>query len=111
MEFASESLFGISGHGVRLAVDPRRQRRVAAVGLSRYALGMRTIEGEVVDGRVVVPGERLRDGLVTVIVDDDAGPRLSDDDIAQLRASQAAIRQGEYLTANEVFDHLRRKRA
>lgn len=73
---------------------------------------MRTIEGEVVDGRVVVPGERLRDGLiVTVIVDDDAPPKLSDDDIAQLRASQAAIRQGEYLTANEVFDHLRRKRA
>jgi hypothetical protein len=73
---------------------------------------MRTIEGEVVDGRVVVPGERLRDGLVvTIIVDDDAGPKLSDDDIAQLRASQAAIRQGEYLTANEVFDHLRRKRA
>ena len=73
---------------------------------------MRSIEGQVVDGRVVVEGERLQDGqTVTVLVDDDAPPRLSDQDIATLRASQAAVRAGEFVTANEVFDHIRRKRA
>ena len=72
---------------------------------------MRALVGQVIDGRVVVPGETLRDGAaVTVIVDDD-GPELSDADVAQLRTSQETIRAGDFVTADEVFEHLRRKRA
>jgi hypothetical protein len=70
------------------------------------------VEGQVVDGRVVVPGEQLRDGAaVTVIVEDLEPPALSDTDVAELRAAQAAIRAGEYVTVDEMFDLLRRKRA
>ena len=72
---------------------------------------MRALAGHVVDGRVVVPGEHLQEGAsVTILVDDDTAPRLSDDDIAELSASQAAIRGGDFVTADDLYDHLVRKR-
>jgi hypothetical protein len=72
---------------------------------------MRTAEGQVVDGKVVLVGERLRDGAsVTVLIDDDPPPALTDADVDELRASQTSVRSGEYLTADEVFDQIRRKR-
>lgn len=46
---------------------------------------------------------------MTILVDDDTVP-LSDDDIAELTASQAAIRGGDCVTADDLFEHLGRKR-
>jgi hypothetical protein len=72
---------------------------------------MRAVAGQVVDGRVVVHGDPLPDGaVVTVIVADDAPP-VSDADVAELAAARDGIRSGAFLTADEVFEHLRRKRA
>ena len=73
---------------------------------------MRAVEGHVIDGRVVVPGEQLRNGAaVTVIVDDAEAPDLTDVDIAELSAAQSGIRSGDFITADELFNHLRQKRA
>jgi hypothetical protein len=47
---------------------------------------------------------------VTVIVDDPEAPVLSDADIAELNAAQAGIRSGDFITADELFNHLRQKR-
>ncbi len=46
---------------------------------------------------------------VTVLVDDDTPVRLSDDDILELKAAQAEIRAGEYVTVDELFTLLRKK--
>jgi hypothetical protein len=74
-------------------------------------LRMRAIQGQVVDGRVV-PGEKLRNGsAVTIIVEDEELPDLTDADVAELASARDEIRAGEYVTANQVFEHLRRKRA
>ncbi len=73
---------------------------------------MRAVEGHVIDGRVVVPGEKLRNGAaVTVIVEDAESPELSDADIAELNSAQAGIRSGDFITPDELFNHLRQKRA
>jgi hypothetical protein len=73
---------------------------------------MRAVAGHVIDGRVVVPGEQLRNGAaVTVIVDDSEAPDLSNADIAELNSAQAGIRSGDFITADELFNHLRQKRA
>ena len=72
---------------------------------------MRAADGHVVDGKVVVAGERLRDGAaVVVLLEDDAPPSLTDSDIEALQVAQAAVRAGAYVTADEVFAHLARKR-
>ena len=72
---------------------------------------MRAIAGQIVDGRVVVPGTTLTNGAaVMVILDDETGPALTDQDAAELLAAQASVRRGEFVTANELFAHLRSKR-
>jgi hypothetical protein len=72
---------------------------------------MRALAGHVVDGRVVVPGEHLQEGAsVTILVEDDTASRLTDDDIAELKASQGAIRGGDFVTADDLFDRLGRRR-
>ena len=72
---------------------------------------MRAADGHVVDGKVVVAGERLRNGAtVVVLLEDDAPHSLTESDIEALQASQATIRAGAYVTADEVFAHLARKR-
>lgn len=72
---------------------------------------MRLLEGHVVDGRIEVAGEPLVEGAtVTVIVEEESPPRLTDADIEELKASQAEIRRGEYVTIDELFALLKRKR-
>jgi hypothetical protein len=72
---------------------------------------MRAADGHVVDGKVVVAGERLRDGAaVVVLFEDDAPPSLTDSDIEALQVAQSAVRDGAYVTADEVFAYLARKR-
>ena len=73
---------------------------------------MRALEGQVVGGRVVIAGEELADGInVTVLVDEEKTPRLTDADVADLKASQDEIRRGEFVTTDELFDVLLRKRS
>jgi len=72
---------------------------------------MRALSGQVVAGQVVVTDGELPDGAtVTVLLDDDEGPPLSDADVAALQDAHARIVAGEFITADEAFEHLRSKR-
>jgi hypothetical protein len=72
---------------------------------------MRLLEGLVVDGHIEVGGEALVEGsTVTVLIEEKSTPQLTDADIEELKASQAEIRRGEYVTVDELFSLLKRKR-
>jgi LmbE family N-acetylglucosaminyl deacetylase len=71
---------------------------------------MRIVTGRVVDGKVVVEGERLEEGALVTVVAQDEGEsfQVSDDEKVFLLESLAEIRRGESVTAAEMFDELRR---
>ncbi len=71
---------------------------------------MRIVTGRVIDGKVVVDGERLEEGAFVTVVAQDEGESfaLSESDKGFLLESLAEIRRGDFITASEMFDELRR---
>jgi hypothetical protein len=71
---------------------------------------MRIVTGRVVDGNVVVEGERLQEGVLVTVVAQDEGDsfHVHDQQKAFLLESLAEKRRGESVTAAEMFDELRR---
>jgi hypothetical protein len=73
-----------------------------------YSTSMKTFAGEVVNGCVRVP---IPNGtLVTILVDDvDGHASPNDNDMAELRAAQANIDAGQYMSGDALFAYLASK--
>ena len=71
---------------------------------------MKVATGTVIDGKVVVEGESLAEGTkVTVVLrEDEEFFDLTAEEEAELLASIAEIERGEYITADELLERLRR---
>lgn len=71
---------------------------------------MKVATGTVIDGKVVVEGERLAEGTkVTVVLREDGESfELSPEEETELLGSIAEIERGEYITADELLERLRR---
>ena len=71
---------------------------------------MKVATGTVVDGKVVVEGESLAEGSkVTVILrEDEESFDLTPEEEAELLASIAEIERGDYITADDLLERLRR---
>lgn len=71
---------------------------------------MKVATGTVVDGKVVVEGEVLAEGsTVTVVLrEDDEHFDLTEEEEAELLTSIAEIERGEYITAEDLLNRLRR---
>jgi hypothetical protein len=71
---------------------------------------MKVATGTVVDGKVVVEGEPLAEGTkVTVVLrEDDESFDLTPEEEEELLASVAEIERGDYITADELLERLRR---
>jgi hypothetical protein len=71
---------------------------------------MKVATGTVVDGKVVVEGESLAEGTkVTVVLrEDDESFDLTPEEEEELLASIAEIERGDYITADELLEQLRR---
>ena len=71
---------------------------------------MKVATGTVIDGKVVVEGESLSEGTkVTVVLrEDEEFFHLTPQEEAELLASIAEIERGEYITADELLERLRR---
>jgi hypothetical protein len=71
---------------------------------------MKVATGTVIDGKVVVEGESLEEGTkVTVVLrEDEEFFDLTPEQEAELLASIAEIERGEYITAEELLERLRR---
>jgi hypothetical protein len=71
---------------------------------------MKVATGTVIDGKVVVEGESLAEGTkVTVVLrEDDESFDLTPEEEEELLASIAEIERGEYITAEELLERLRR---
>ncbi len=81
--------------------------------LSRLRSSIRTMKvatGTVIDGKVVVEGESLAEGTkVTVVLrEDEESFDLTPEEEEELLASIAEIERGEYITADELLERLRR---
>jgi hypothetical protein len=76
----------------------------------KYDSRMRIATGKVVDGRVVVEGVALDEGAtVTVLArEDDESFELSPQQEAELLASIGEAERGEFLSAQELLQNLRR---
>lgn len=73
--------------------------------------GMRVARGKVVGKTVILEGEPLPEGShVTVWAEDSAGFELDDESLDELAAADAACTRGEGLTAEQLFERLRRLR-
>jgi len=74
---------------------------------------MRIATGKVVDGKVVIDGAPLEEGAsVTVLSrDEESGFTLSPEEEAELLLSIAEADRGETISAEEVLERLRRRRA
>ena len=71
---------------------------------------MKVATGTVVDGKVVVEGESLAEGTkVTVVLrEEEESFDLTPEEEAELLASIDEIERGEYVSADEVLERLRR---
>ncbi len=71
---------------------------------------MKVATGTVVDGKVVVEGESLAEGTkVTVVLrEDEESFELTPEEEAELLASIEEIERGEYVSADELLERLRR---
>ena len=71
---------------------------------------MKVATGTVIDGKVVVEGESLAEGTkVTVVLrEDEESFDLTPEEERELLASIAEIERGEYITADELLERLRR---
>ena len=71
---------------------------------------MKVATGTVIDGKVVVEGESLAEGTkVTVVLrEDEESFDLTAEEEEELLASIAEIERGEYITADELLERLRR---
>jgi hypothetical protein len=71
---------------------------------------MKVATGTVIDGKVVVEGESLAEGSkVTVVLrEDDDFFDVTPEEEADLIASIDEIERGEYITAEELLERLRR---
>ena len=71
---------------------------------------MKVATGTVIDGKVVVEGEPLAEGTkVTVVLrEDEESFDLTPEEEAELLASIAEIERGEYISADELVERLRR---
>ncbi len=71
---------------------------------------MKVATGTVVDGKVVVEGESLAEGTkVTVVLrEDEESFDLTPEEEEELLASMAEIERGEYISADELLERLRR---
>lgn len=71
---------------------------------------MQIATGTVVDGKVVIEGEPLIEGSTVAVLargPDDAFP-LSDEDEEALVAAMAEIERGEFVSADQLLESLRR---
>jgi len=71
---------------------------------------MKVAVGTVVDGKVVVEGESLAEGtkVTVVLLDDEESFDLTPEEEAELLASIDEIERGEYVSADELLERLRR---
>ncbi len=71
---------------------------------------MKVAAGTVVDGKVVVEGESLAEGtkVTVVLLDDEESFDLTPEEEAELLASIDEIERGEYVSADELLERLRR---
>jgi len=71
---------------------------------------MKVATGTVVDGKVVVEGESLAEGTkVTVVLrEEEESFDLTPEEEAELLASIDEIERGEYVSADELLERLRR---
>lgn len=71
---------------------------------------MKVATGTVIDGKIVVEGEPLAEGAkVTVVLrEDEETFDLTPEEEAELLASITEIEQGQYITADELLERLRR---
>ncbi|MBI4755040.1 MAG: hypothetical protein HY778_06375 [Betaproteobacteria bacterium] len=71
---------------------------------------MQVTTGTVVDGKVVVEGTRLVEGSVVAVLSREPNEPfvLSPEDEAQLLAAVAEIEHGEFVSASDLLDSLRK---
>ena len=71
---------------------------------------MKVATGTVIDGKVQVEGEELREGAtVTVLLPDDQESfELSPAEEAELLASIADVERGDFISGDELMERLRR---
>jgi len=71
---------------------------------------MKVATGTVIEGKVIVEGESLAEGTkVTVVLrEDEESFDLTTEEKEELLASIAEIERGEYITADELLERLRR---
>ncbi len=71
---------------------------------------MKVATGTVVDGKVVVEGEPLAEGtkVTVVLCEEEESFDLTEEQEAELLASIGEIERGEYITADELLQRLRR---
>ena len=71
---------------------------------------MKVATGTVVDGKVLVQGEALREGsTVTVLLPDDQESfELTPDEETELLASIADVESGKFISGDELLERLRR---
>jgi hypothetical protein len=86
-----------------------RRRETTATYGSRIG-AMKIATGSVVDGKVVVEGERLIEGsTVSVLLrDDEESFALTPEEESELLESIAEIERGEYVSGEQLLERLRR---
>ena len=71
---------------------------------------MKVATGTVVDGKVMVEGETLAEGVTVTVVlrEDNETFELTSDDEAELLESIGAIERGEFISGEQLLERLRR---
>jgi len=84
--------------------------RIPAIRLRSNIRLMKVATGTVIGGKVVVEGESLAEGTKVTVVsrEDEEFFDLTPEEEAELLASIAEVERGEYITAEELLERLRR---
>jgi hypothetical protein len=71
---------------------------------------MKVATGTVIDGKIVVEGDSLKEGTKVTVVqrEDEEFFELTPEEESELLASIAEIERGEYITGEELLERLRR---
>ena len=73
---------------------------------------MQLVTGTVINGKIVVEGDSLVEGSIGTVLsrESDEPFTLSDEDEEELLAAVAEIDRGEFITAEELLESLRKTR-